>query len=187
MDPIFKDATRVVFVWLDLEMTGINPDTERIVEVASVLTTPQLDVIAEGPSLVVNQPESFLQNMEPVVTRMHKESGLLERVRQSHLTVEDAQRATIDFLHKHFDRNTIFQLAGNSVYQDRAFIRRYMPELDQRLHYRLIDVSTIKSLVRYWYPNSDHARLEKQERHRALDDVYESIDELRHYRRHFFV
>ncbi len=187
MDPIFHDETRVLFLWLDLEMTGLDPETERIVEVASVLTTPQLDIVEEGPSLVVNQPESFLQNMEDVVKQMHRSSGLLDKIRESTATIEDAQRATIDFLYKHFDGDTIFQLAGNSVYQDRAFLRRYMPELDQRLHYRLIDVSTIKSLVRYWYPNNSNTKMEKQEQHRALDDIYESIQELRHYRKHFFI
>jgi len=187
MDPIFHEDTRVVFAWIDLEMTGLDPDNDRIVEIAAVLTNPQLQVIAEGPSIVIHQPEHVLRNMESVVTQMHERSGLLDAIRQSTYTVEEAQRRVIDFLYEQCDVNTIFQLAGNSVYTDRAFLRQYMPELEHRLHYRLIDVSTIKSLVRYWYPQREDVTIQKDERHRALNDVYESIQELRHYRGRFFV
>jgi len=187
MDPIFREESRVVFAWIDMEMTGLDPQKDRIVEIATVLTNPQLEVIAEGPTIVIHQPEHVLRNMEDVVTHMHQQSGLLEEIRQSTFTLEEAQRYTIDFLYEHCDVNTIFQLAGNSVYQDRSFIRQYMPELESRLHYRIIDVSTIKSLIRYWYPHNEQVKMKKQERHRALDDIYESIQELRHYREHFFI
>ena len=187
MDPIFSSNTQTVFAWLDFEMTGLDPEHDKIVEIATVLTDAHLEFIAEGPSMVIHQPEHVLRDMVDVVKNMHQTSGLLDEIRESSWTVEDAQRYTIDFLHEHMQENTIFQLAGNSVYQDRAFMRNYMPELDKRFHYRLIDVSTVKSLVRYWYPMSEYVKMEKQEQHRALDDVYESIEELRHYRKHFFV
>jgi len=187
MDVAMREEKRVIFAWIDLEMTGLNPDTDVIVEIATVLTTPQLEHIAEGPSLVIHQPESRLQAMEDVVTDMHQSSGLLDEIRQSEITCQQAQRQTIDFLYEHYDKDTVFQLAGNSVHQDRAFLRKHMPQLSDRLHYRIVDVSTIKSLVRSWYPEHPNNRFEKQEEHRARDDIYESIAELCHYRKHFFV
>ena len=186
MDPIYSEETRVIFVWLDLEMTGLIPEQDRILEIATVLTDTQLNVIEQGPSLVVHQPDAVLEVMSDVVTQMHKQSGLYEAVQQSTYALTDAQQYTCNFLEKYNDDQTIFQLAGNSVYQDRAFIRQHMPQLHTMLHYRLIDVSTVKSLVRYWYPKSAENRIKKEEVHRALDDAYESIEELRHYRKHFF-
>jgi oligoribonuclease len=166
-------------VWVDLEMTGLDESTCTIVEIATIVTEPDLTVVAEGPNLVIHQPEEVLATMSDFVRELHQRSGLLDRIRSSSVSLEGAEAETCAFLSRHCDKGTAV-LCGNSVWKDRAFLQRYMPGLLAFLHYRLVDVSTIKELVRRWYPSS--AAPTKREVHRALDDIRESIEELRWYR-----
>jgi oligoribonuclease len=182
-------AASDVLLWLDMEMTGLDPDKERIIEVATILTDGQLNEIAAGPELVIHQADEILNAMDSWNKKHHGGSGLTQRVRDSDVTDAVAEKATMDFLAVHLgtaskDRPV---LAGNSIHQDRRFIRRYMPALDTRLHYRMVDVSTIKELSRRWYPEATAKQPGKKESHRALDDVRESIDELRYYRKSVFL
>lgn len=172
-------------VWVDLEMTGLEPETCAIVEIATIVTDSQLEIIAEGPSFVVRPPDDALARMSPFVRDLHEKSGLLARITASTTTIAEAQAATLAFLEQHTTRGTS-PLCGNSVWKDRAFMEREMPEVIAFLHYRMIDVSTIKELVRRWYPASHHAP-KKKEVHRALDDIRESIEELKWYRSRVFV
>jgi oligoribonuclease len=172
-------------VWIDLEMTGLNPETCVVVEIATIVTNSDLGILAEGPERVIHQPESALQSMDDFVTDMHTRSGLIDRIRQSTIPLEEAERETVAFL-KDYCEPTKSPLCGNSIWKDRQFIERYMPRLSEFLHYRTIDVSSIKELVRRWYP-SRFAPPAKAETHRALDDIRESIEELRYYRREMFV
>ena len=170
-------------VWFDMEMTGLDPEKERVIELAAVVTEPDLTVVAESPVLVVHQPETLLQAMDKWNQSTHGKSGLIEKVRASSLTEEQAQAQMIEFLSKHVPPGKS-PLCGNSVSQDRRFMFRYMPALEQFFHYRTIDVSTIKELARRWRPALLKG-FEKRSKHEALADVYESIDELRYYREHF--
>ncbi len=170
--------------WIDLEMTGLNLAQDAIIEVASVVTNDTLDVIAEGPSLVIHQPEFVLEKMDAWNKNQHSSSGLLDRVRSSHITLAEAYELTLDFARRCCKKNV--PVCGNSVYQDRAFLKRFMPELDQYFNYRIIDVTTIKEVVRRWYTGDPNALFEKKSNHRALEDVYASIEELKHYRAYFF-
>jgi oligoribonuclease len=170
--------------WVDLEMTGLDPERCAIVEIASIVTDGDLNVVAEGPCLVVFQPDDVLAGMDPFVTQMHERSGLTGRIRESKVTLDQAKDETLAFLAQHCDPKTA-PLCGNSVWKDREFLVRYMPEVMAHLHYRLVDVSTIKELVRRWYPTGRQAP-KKKEVHRALDDIKESIEELRFYRKTFF-
>lgn len=167
-------------VWVDLEMTGLDPATCTIVEVATIVTDGNLNLIAEGPSLVVHQPEEVLATMNSFVHDLHVRSGLLDRIRSSTVSLEQAETETLAFLEHHAARGAS-PLCGNSVWKDRAFLEKYMPRVVNFLHYRMVDVSTIKELVRRWYPPAYHAP-KKKEIHRALDDIRESIEELRWYR-----
>lgn len=169
--------------WVDLEMTGLDPQRCAIVEIASVVTDGELRLVAEGPCLTIHQPEPVLATMDDYVRRMHESSGLLARIRTSTISLEAAEAETLAFLTNHCEKGKT-PLAGNSVWKDRSFLERYMPSLLGHLHYRMIDVSTVKELVRRWYGPERIPR--KKERHRALDDILESIDELRHYREHVF-
>jgi len=173
-----------LLVWMDLEMTGLNPDRDVILEIACVITDGQLQIVAEGPSVVIHQPATALEAMSPMVRGLHTASGLLSLVVQSDINVVDAQQQLVDFIAAHC-KNNQGRLAGNSVWKDRMFLSAYMPRILQPLHYRIIDVSTIKELVLQWYPSI--AKFEKQNRHRAIDDIYESIAELQYYRKHYFV
>jgi len=173
-------------IWIDLEMTGLNPDKDLILEIASVITDSQLHIIAKGPDLVIHQSEQLLYSMHKEVIDMHKRSGLLEQVKKSHITVEQAEKETLAFFKKYCDPNTAL-LAGNSVWQDKNFLRKYMPSLVNFCYYRILDVTAIKEVVARWYPNDPHAEFKKKETHRALDDVMESIEELRHFRNYFFI
>jgi oligoribonuclease len=170
---------------MDLEMSGLDVKKESILEIATILTDSQLEIIEEGPVLAIHQPEEILQNMDEWNTKHHTESGLIERVRASKIGLKEAEAQTIDFLQNHIERRKA-PLCGNSIHQDRLFLLMYMPELEGFLHYRNIDVSSIKELVRRWYPDDYHPPI-KRGLHRALDDIRESIDELRHYRRNVFV
>lgn len=176
-----------VLVWLDMEMTGLDPNKERIIEVATILTDGQLTELAVGPDLVIHQPDEVVAAMDDWNKKHHGASGLIERVKASTITDADAEAQTLAFINLHVGAKDRPVLAGNSIHQDRRFIRRYMPALDARLHYRMVDVSTIKELARRWYPQVVGQQPQKNETHRALDDIRESIDELRFYRVQVFV
>lgn len=174
----------VHLVWMDLEMTGLDPDRDTILEIATLITDNDLELVAEGPGLAIHQPEPVLKAMDQWNREHHAASGLIERVRGSTVSLAEAQAQTLEFV-KRFCPERTAPLCGNSVYQDRRFLARYMSRLEAYLHYRNIDVSTVKELVRRWYPNGPPPP-EKKHSHLALDDIRESIDELRFYRRHFF-
>ena len=171
---------------MDLEMTGLDPATEVIVEIATLITDDDLNVIAEGPDLVINQPESVLTAMQPVVVEMHTTSGLLAAIRASQVTLEQAGKETFDFIKQHVTEARTIPLCGNSIGTDRKFLAKYLPEIENYLHYRSVDVSTIKELVKRWYPGVEITRPTKSGAHRALDDVRESIRELKFYRENVF-
>jgi len=171
---------------MDLEMTGLDPATEVIVEIATLITDDDLNVIAEGPDLVINQPESVLTAMQPVVVEMHTTSGLLAAIRASQVTLEQAGKETFDFIKQHVTEARTIPLCGNSIGTDRRFLAKYLPEIENYLHYRSVDVSTIKELVKRWYPGVEITRPTKSGAHRALDDVRESIRELKFYRENVF-
>ena len=172
-------------IWLDMEMTGLDPDKERIIEVAVLITDGDLNLVAEGPSLVVHQPDALLDAMDEWNTQHHGASGLIDRVKQSTIDEGQAEQAILAFVREHCTPNAC-PLAGNSIHQDRRFVRRFMPEFDAFLHYRLLDVTTVKELARRWYPEVFDAAPKKKESHRALDDIRESIAELAYYRQHMF-
>jgi oligoribonuclease len=170
-------------VWIDMEMSGLNPDSDRVLEVAMVITDAELEVIAEGPVLVVSQPERVLLGMDSWNTATHGRSGLTERVRASTLDEAAASDVLLDFMLAHVPAGKS-PMCGNSICQDRRFMARWMPRLEACFHYRNLDVSTLKELARRWNPTV-YRSFEKKSRHEALADIYESIDELRHYRTHW--
>lgn len=170
-------------VWVDMEMTGLDPEKERIIELAAVVTEPDLTVVAESPVLVVHQSDELLDAMDKWNKSTHGKSGLIDKVRASTLSESQAQSQMIEFLSKHVPAGKS-PLCGNSVSQDRRFMFRYMPDLERFFHYRTIDVSTLKELARRWRPALLKG-FEKRSKHEALADIYESIDELRYYREHF--
>ena len=171
---------------MDLEMTGLDPATEVIVEIATLITDDELNVIAEGPDLVISQPEAVLVAMDPFVVEMHTSSGLLTAIRESTITLDQAGAQTLEFIKKHISEPRSIPLCGNSIGTDRRFLARYLPEIENYLHYRSVDVSTIKELVKRWYPGLEITRPTKAGAHRALDDVQESIRELKFYRENVF-
>ncbi|MEM1029554.1 MAG: oligoribonuclease [Myxococcota bacterium] len=173
-----------LLVWIDLEMTGLDPRRCVIVEIATLVTDATLEVVAEGPNLVIHADEAALSGMDDYVRAMHTRSGLLERIGSSATSVEAAEAETVAFLTEHVAPRSA-PLCGNSIWKDRHFIEHHMPNLDAYLHYRCIDVSTLKELGRRWYPHLPGPPA-KGETHRALDDIRESIIELRHYRTHLF-
>ncbi len=172
-------------VWIDLEMTGLNPDSDTILEIATLITNDALDIVAEGPSLAIRHPRSVLDAMDKWNTDHHGKSGLTKRVLESSVRMQDAEAETLAFVKKYCVKGKS-PLCGNSIWQDRRFVCRYLPKLDAFLHYRNIDVSTVKELVRRWYPKGAQPP-EKKHAHLALDDIRESIAELRFYREHFFL
>ncbi|OOF26915.1 oligoribonuclease [Salinivibrio proteolyticus] len=167
-------------IWIDLEMTGLDPDTHKIIEIATIVTDAQLNVLAEGPVLAISQPQSELDKMDDWCTRTHTQSGLVARVEQSTISEQDAIDQTLAFLSQWVPEGAS-PICGNSVGQDRRFLYRHMPALERYFHYRTVDVSTLKELVRRWKPEilNDFS---KQGTHLALDDIRESIAELRFYR-----
>lgn len=173
-------------VWIDLEMTGLDPQRHVIVEVAAVITDAELNILDDGIDLVVHATEEDLAQMDDFVTDMHAQSGLDKEIRKSDITIEEAERTVLELVEKHCDANHPAPLAGNSIATDRTFIREYMPRLDAALHYRMIDVSTIKELARRWHPRAYYNQPDKGMTHRALQDIIESIRELDFYRRSVF-
>lgn len=170
-------------IWIDLEMTGLNPDKDKIVEIATIITDANLDVVAEGPDLVIYQPPEILKNMIDWNQEHFAQSGLLNEIHDSKISLEEAEELTLNFLKQHSPSNTAL-LAGNSVHIDREFIRIHMPRLAAFVQYRIIDVTTIKELALRWYP--DIPPFHKEEAHRAHDDILESIDELKYYQARIF-
>lgn len=173
-------------VWIDLEMTGLDAKKDVILEIACIITDSNLNVVAEGPVLVIHQSQDMLASMDAWPKKQHTQSGLIERVRASSITTQHAEDQIVAFIKEHCSPNTAL-LAGNSVWQDRVFLHAYMPQILTYLHYRIIDVSTVKELVARWYPDSPHVKFEKKDTHRALQDINESIAELKHFRTYFFV
>lgn len=170
-------------VWMDLEMTGLDPDKERIIEIATIVTDGDLNVIAEGPVLAVQQSETLLAAMDDWNQRHHGASGLIDRVRREGVSEREAEAATLAFLERHVEKKRS-PLCGNTIWQDRRFLSRYMPTLEDYLHYRMVDVSSIKELVQRWRPDLMGGFSKKNE-HTALADIRESVEELRYYREHF--
>ena len=176
-----------VLVWIDMEMTGLEPDRERIIEMATILTDGQLVEVAAGPALVIHEHDTVLAAMDDWNRTHHGGSGLVARVEASIVSDADAEAQTLAFINQYVGAKDRPVLCGNSIHQDRRFIRRYMPLLEKRLHYRMVDVSSIKELARRWFPQVIARQPPKHDTHRALDDIRESIDELRYYRQHVFV
>ncbi len=170
-------------IWIDLEMTGLNPDTDLIIEIATIVTDKNLNVLAQGPVLAVKQSDSALAAMDEWNQTHHGQSGLIDRVKASVIDDAEAERQTIAFLEHWVPANTS-PMCGNSIGQDRRFLYRYMPKLEAYFHYRSIDVSTVKELAARWAPQVK-AGFNKESTHQALDDIIESIEELQYYRAHF--
>lgn len=169
-----------LLVWIDLEMTGLDPNRERIIEVATLITDGELNLVAEGPVIAVHQPDSLLEGMDDWNQKTHGDSGLVERVKQSRIDTFEAERQTLAFLASHAAPGSS-PMCGNSVHQDRRFLEREMPELLAFFHYRNLDVSTLKELAKRWHPSALKG-FEKQATHQAMDDIRESVAELAHYR-----
>ena len=176
-----QDASHLV--WIDLEMTGLDPLRHRIIEMACVVTTSDLELVAMGPELVVFQTDDILDEMDEWCVNQHGQSGLTTRVRQSTLTEAQAEQKMLDFIKQYVPENAS-PMCGNTIYQDRRFLNRYMPTLEGYFHYRLVDVSTLKILAERWAPEVTK-KITKQASHRALDDIKESIEELKVYRKYF--
>lgn len=175
-----------MLVWLDLEMTGLDPARHAIVEIATLITDDQLEIVAEGPDVVVHQPPEVLSGMDDVVRAMHERSGLLDDVVASTITLEEAGRRTIEFVRTHVPEPRTAPLCGNSIGTDRRFLAAHLNDLEEYVHYRSVDVSTVKELCRRWYPAAFAAAPAKAGAHRALGDIRESVAELRYYRSAIF-
>ncbi len=175
------DKRRDLLCWIDLEMTGLDPQENAIIEIATLLTDGQLTVVAEGPEIIIHATEADIAKMIPIVRDMHQRSGLTERVRESTVNVADAERETLAFIKEHCIENTA-PLCGNSIWCDRMFLKLHMPRVDDYLHYRVIDVSSFKEVAVRWNVQAISGAPRKGDQHRALDDIRESIAELTHYR-----
>jgi oligoribonuclease len=171
-------------VWMDLEMSGLDPKTCVILEIATLITDKDLNLVAQGPALVIHQPLGLLEGMDDWNKKHHKASGLWEMVQSSRTTLAEAEQKTLEFVSLHCKEKTS-PLCGNTIYQDRRFLIEYMPKLESYLHYRLVDVSTIKELVKRWYGPELQAPLKKQ-KHKALEDILETIEELKFYKANIF-
>ena len=176
-----------MLVWMDLEMTGLDHTSDVIVEIATLITDDQLEIVAEGPDLVIHATDEQLAAMDPFVVDMHTRSGLLDQIKASTITVEEAGAATLAFIKEHVPEERVVPLCGNSIGTDRRFLDAYLPDIENWLHYRSIAVSSVKELVKRWYPAVDTSRPRGQGSHRALDDIRESIREMAYYRDAVFV
>ena len=178
-------ASKNNLIWIDLEMTGLDPKKCTILEIGAVVTNNDLEVIAEGPSIAIHHPEKTLQSMELWSKRQHKKSGLTEACRRSLISLKKAEERVLMFVKTHCAVKSA-PLCGNSIWHDRKFLVKYMPKLESCLHYRMIDVSSVKELVKRWYPNRGKMPRSKKQTHRAMADILESIEELQYYRSNFF-
>ncbi len=169
-------------IWVDLEMTGLEPAVDVVIEIATIVTDGDLNILAEGPVLAIHQPDSIIDNMDEWNTKTHGHSGLVQRVKDSKVNEAEAVRQTIEFLKQYVPKG-VSPMCGNSIHQDRRFTTKYMAELDEYFHYRNIDVSTLKELARRWAPEK-LTGLKKKGSHKALDDIRESIEEMQFYRKH---
>jgi oligoribonuclease len=174
-------------VWIDCEMTGLDLENDRLIEVAVLITDGELNLVDPGIDLVIGAPDEVLDGMVSVVAKMHADSGLTDAVRASTLTVADAEQQVLDYVRRFVPERRKAPLCGNSIATDRSFLARDMKELDDYLHYRMVDVSSIKELAKRWYPRAYYASPEKNGGHRALADILESVEELRYYRQAIFV
>ena len=179
-------SIRAVLVWIDLEMTGLDAGTDHVLEIATVITDDELNVVGDGLQLVIHQPPEVLGLMGDVVTKMHRDSGLTDEVRSSALSLAEAQRQTLEFIRRHVPEPGTVPLCGNSIGMDRRFLNRWLPEIENHLHYHVVDVSSIRELAARWYPEATAKRPRKRKGHRALDDILESIEELRYWRQAVF-
>ena len=173
-------------LWLDLEMTGLDPKKCTVLEIGVIITDGELEVIDEGPAIAIHHSDKVLNGMEPWSRYHHKKSGLTQACRESKIRMKKAEDLVLGFVQKHCKKNTAL-LCGNTIWQDRRFLVKYMPKLESWLHYRMIDVSSVKELVKRWYPTDHKMPREKKQTHRVMEDVRESIDELRYYRKKVFV
>jgi oligoribonuclease len=171
-------------IWIDMEMTGLDPDTDRVIEIATIVTDADLEVVEVGPVVAIHQNETILGAMDDWNQQHHGESGLIDRVRKSALNERDGEKETLAFLKSHVAKG-VSPLCGNSVGQDRRFLFNYMKELEAYFHYRIIDVSSVKELAKRWYPHLP--KFEKQKSHTALEDIKESIEELKYFRKRIFI
>lgn len=178
-----KNDKSTNLVWIDLEMTGLDLDSNRITEIACLVTNEELEIIEEGPEIIINQSVDLFDKNNPFLVETFIDSGFADKMKASKYDEEKAEQEVIEFIKKHVDEGKS-PMCGNSVYMDRMFTNRYMKKLDDYLHYRLIDVSTLKNLALRWYP--EVPKYEKKEIHRAMDDIKESIKELKYYREHLF-
>ena len=176
-----------MLAWIDLEMTGLDPDVHVIVEIATLITDDQLNLIAEGPDLVISATEEQLEKMDPVVVEMHTKSGLLDEIKASKITLEEAGSQTLSFLMEHISKKGTVPLCGNSIGTDRRFLAKWLPEIEDFLHYRSVDVTSIKELGKRWFPKVTGAAPEKNGGHRAMDDIKASLFELQYYRDNLFI
>jgi oligoribonuclease len=175
-----------MLAWMDLEMTGLDATKNVIVEIATLITDDELNIIAEGPDLVIHATEEELALMDEVVVEMHARSGLTNEIRASVITLEEAGAATLAFIQAHIPEPRTVPLCGNSIGMDRRFLTAYLPEIEEYLHYRSVDVSTIKELARRWYPEDLKEYTKSASAHRAMDDIKESLEEMRYWRKRVF-
>ena len=173
-----------MLVWMDLEMTGLNPESDRIIEIASVITDQKLNIIDKGISIAINQPKHVLDSMDIWNVFQHEKSGLIERVKNSSYSEKEAEEIIKNFIRK-YTKTNCSPICGNTVDQDRYFLKKYMPNLESFFHYRNLDVSTIKILMKIW-PNRASEGIKKKEKHLALEDIYDSISELKYYKNYVF-
>jgi oligoribonuclease len=173
-------------VWIDLEMTGLNPEYDVILEIASIITTANLEILTEGPNIVIHQPDEVLASMNTWCKENHAKSGLIKAVQKSTSTLKQAEEQTLDVIKTYCKQGTAI-LTGNSVWNDRNFLAKYMPQIINYLHYKLIDTTSIQQVIQHWYPHNPQNDYKKAETHRAAPDIRESIEELKHYRKYFFI